>query len=187
MFDRDDHESYFNALSLAKSLDGNLRNDKRKPISFKAIAPIPSFELWLLLHYEDIQAPIHRDEVMARLKQHMPAYDKGAGGTFPLLMIGWKSPRSEHWHWLKSSMLTPPPNPTRRSTNWSRYDHAARLNLHYRRVQIVVMTDTRSLSALRLIYCVSGNLEGNCLLPHYKKCHRRCATYHQWHDKYSIK
>jgi hypothetical protein len=82
VFDRDDHDSYFNALSLAQTLDGKLRNDDRQVISFKAIASIPSFELWLLLHYEDIQAPIHRDEVMARLKQHIPGYEKGAGGAF---------------------------------------------------------------------------------------------------------
>lgn len=82
VFDRDDHDSYFNALNVAKSLDGKLRNDDRQPVSFKAITSIPSFELWLLLHYEDIQAPIHRDEVMARLKQHIPDYEKGAGGGF---------------------------------------------------------------------------------------------------------
>lgn len=82
VFDRDDHDSFSNALSLAKSLDGKLRNDDKQPVSFKSIASIPSFELWLLLHYEDIQAPIHRDEVMERLKEHIPAYKKGAGGTF---------------------------------------------------------------------------------------------------------
>ncbi|CAM5299795.1 RloB family protein [Thauera mechernichensis] len=82
VFDRDDHDSYFNALNVAKSLNDWLRNDDRQPVSFKAIASIPSFELWLLLHYEDIQAPIHRDQVMARLKQHIPGYEKGAGGTF---------------------------------------------------------------------------------------------------------
>lgn len=82
VFDRDEHESYFNALNLAKSLDGKLRNDDRQPVSFKAIASIPCFELWLLLHHEDIQHPIHRDEVMARLKQHMPGYAKGAGAAF---------------------------------------------------------------------------------------------------------
>jgi len=81
VFDRDDHASYFNALDLAKSLDGKLRNDDRQPVSFNAIASIPSFELWLLLHYEDIQAPIHRDEVMDRLRQHIPGYEKGGGGT----------------------------------------------------------------------------------------------------------
>lgn len=83
VFDRDEHDSYFNALALAKSLNGKLRNDDRQPVSFKAIASIPSFELWLLLHYEDIQHPMHRDEVMARLKLHIPGYDKGTGGAFP--------------------------------------------------------------------------------------------------------
>lgn len=82
VFDRDDHDSYFNALSLAQSLDGKLHNDDGQAVCFKAIASIPSFELWLLLHYEDIQAPIHRDEVMDRLKQHITGYDKGAGGAF---------------------------------------------------------------------------------------------------------
>ena len=82
VFDRDDHESYFNALNLAKSLDGKLRNDDKQPVRFRAIASIPSFELWLLLHYQDIHHPLHRDEVMARLKQHLPGYDKGAGGAF---------------------------------------------------------------------------------------------------------
>jgi len=46
------------------------------------IASVPSFELWLLLHFEDIQAPLHRDEVMRRLKLHIPGYDKGAGNAF---------------------------------------------------------------------------------------------------------
>lgn len=82
VFDRDDHQSYHNALALAASLDKKLRNDERKPVSFKAIASVPSFELWLLLHYEDVQHPLHRDEVMARLKGHIPGYEKGAGGAF---------------------------------------------------------------------------------------------------------
>lgn len=82
VFDRDEHDSYFNALDSARLLDGKLRNDDRQPVSFKAIASIPSFELWLLLHYEDIQHPLHRDEVMARLRQYVRGYDKGAGGAF---------------------------------------------------------------------------------------------------------
>lgn len=82
VFDRDDHASYFDALNLVASLDGKLRNDNKQPVIFKAIASVPSFELWLLLHYEDIQAPRHRDEVIQRLKQHFPGYEKGAAGTF---------------------------------------------------------------------------------------------------------
>lgn len=82
VFDRDDHDSYFDALRLAESLDGRLRNDAKQPVVFRAIASVPSFELWLLLHYEDIQTPLHRDEVMRRLKQHIPGYEKGAGKAF---------------------------------------------------------------------------------------------------------
>lgn len=82
VFDRDNHESYFKALRLAESLDGKLRNDNKQPICFKAIASVPNFELWLLLHYEDIQAPLHRDEVMRRLKQYILGYEKGAGRAF---------------------------------------------------------------------------------------------------------
>lgn len=82
VFDRDEHHSYFNALGLAKSLDGKLRNEDRQPVTFKAIASVPNFELWLLLHYEDIQASINRAEVMDRLKENIPGYDKGAKGTY---------------------------------------------------------------------------------------------------------
>lgn len=84
LFDRDDHNSYFKALRLAESLNGKLKNDAKQFISFKAIASIPSFELWLLLHYEDIQAPLPRNEVMLRLKQHIPGYEKGAGQSFSI-------------------------------------------------------------------------------------------------------
>lgn len=84
VFDRDDHNSYFDALRLAKSLDGKLKNDAKQAVTFQAIASVPSFELWLLLHYEDIQAPLHRDEVMRRLKQYIPGYEKGAGQAFAI-------------------------------------------------------------------------------------------------------
>ena len=82
VFDRDDHGSYFDALNLAASLDGKLKNDVKQPVVFQAIASVPSFELWLLLHFEDIQSPLHRDAVMRRLKLHIPGYDKGSGNAF---------------------------------------------------------------------------------------------------------
>jgi hypothetical protein len=84
VFDRDDHDSYLQALALAKSLSGKLRNDAKQAVTFKAIASVPSFELWLLLHFEDILAPLHRDEVMQRLRQHIPGYEKGAGRAFAI-------------------------------------------------------------------------------------------------------
>lgn len=80
VFDRDQHQSYFNALQKAASLDGRLTNDDGTNIPFHAIASVPCFELWLLLHFENVQAPIHRTEVYERLKNHLPNYDKGQGG-----------------------------------------------------------------------------------------------------------
>jgi RloB-like protein len=82
VFDCDDHDSYIGALNLAASFDGKLRNDNKQSVIFKAIASVPNFELWLLLHFENIKAPIHRDEVMRRLKRQMPGYKKGADMTF---------------------------------------------------------------------------------------------------------
>jgi hypothetical protein len=82
VFDRDDHVSYFDALTLAESFDGKLRNDNRQGVQFEAIASVPCFELWLLLHFADVLAPLHRDEVMQRLGQHLPQYAKGAQDVF---------------------------------------------------------------------------------------------------------
>ena len=82
VFDRDDHKSYFDALKLAAALDKKLRNDDNQPVVFRAIASVPSFELWLLLHYEDILHPLHRDEVMLRLKKYIPSYEKGMDKIF---------------------------------------------------------------------------------------------------------
>jgi hypothetical protein len=36
----------------------------------------PSFELWVLLHFDDQQAYIHRHEAARRLRAHLPGYDK---------------------------------------------------------------------------------------------------------------
>lgn len=84
VFDRDDHLGYFDALDRAKSLDKKLRNDNREPVSFEAIPSIPSFELWLLLHFEDIRSPLHRTEVIKRLKHHIPNYEKGRRDIFAI-------------------------------------------------------------------------------------------------------
>jgi hypothetical protein len=82
VFDRDEHPSYAEAVRRAAALDGTLKNDAGQRVSFHAIASVPSFELWLLLHFENIQAPIHRDDVLRRLRSHLPHYEKGAGQVF---------------------------------------------------------------------------------------------------------
>jgi RloB-like protein len=81
VFDRDDHATYHNALAKSSALDAKrLKNDLKEPVHFEAVASVPCFELWLLLHFEDVQTPTRRDEVYKRLKVHLPIYDKAQGG-----------------------------------------------------------------------------------------------------------
>ncbi|WP_085316686.1 RloB family protein [Derxia lacustris] len=80
VFDRDDHATYHAALAKAAALDGRHRNDEKRPVPFEAIASVPCFELWLLLHFEDVNAPLHRDDALRRLQAHLPGYAKGQGG-----------------------------------------------------------------------------------------------------------
>ena len=77
VFDRDEHRTYNDALRVATSYNGREVNDLGKPVPFEAIPSVPCFELWLLLHFADIQAPLHRREAFNRVRQHLPAYDKG--------------------------------------------------------------------------------------------------------------
>lgn len=98
VFDRDDHETYHNALNKAAALNGKLRNDLKQAVKFEAIASVPCFELWLLLHFEEVLAPLHRTKVYQRLRQHLPNYDKGQAGhyvqTYQNLVAA--SQRAEH-------------------------------------------------------------------------------------------
>ena len=82
LFDRDEHPTYHAALEKAQALQGRLRSDLGVPVRFKAVASVPSFELWLLLHFEDVLAPMHRTEVHSRLRLHLPDYAKGELGQF---------------------------------------------------------------------------------------------------------
>lgn len=84
VFDRDDHTTYADALARARALDNTLRNDLRKPVRFFAVPTVPCFELWLLLHYQDQRAPLHRSDALSRLKGHIPGYAKGASGIYAL-------------------------------------------------------------------------------------------------------
>ena len=77
VFDRDEHRTYHDALRLAASYNGREANDLGELVPFEAIPSVPCFELWLLLHFADIQAPLHRREAFERVKRHLPGYDKG--------------------------------------------------------------------------------------------------------------
>ncbi|WP_412705112.1 hypothetical protein Aerorivi_02570 [Aeromonas rivipollensis] len=82
VFDRDDHHSYHAALNKARTLNGKLKNNARRAVVFEAIASVPSFEFWLLLHYEMHKNPILRADVIRRLKIKIPDYDKSETDTF---------------------------------------------------------------------------------------------------------
>ncbi|WP_369418197.1 RloB family protein [Leptothrix ochracea] len=79
VFDRDDHPTYHAALAKADALNGKLSNDDGMQIPFEVIASVPCFELWLLLHYEDVQASLSPREAVDRLWGHLPSYQKGQG------------------------------------------------------------------------------------------------------------
>lgn len=79
VFDRDEHRTYRAALQRVAALNGRLENDERVKVPFDALVSAPCFELWLLLHFEDVFAPLHRDEALARLRRYLPGYAKGQG------------------------------------------------------------------------------------------------------------
>ena len=82
VFDRDDHLNYHNALKKAAARDKKLFSDLGEAVRFEAVASVPCFELWLLLHFEDVLAPLRRTEVYQRLRQFLPDYDKGQAGHY---------------------------------------------------------------------------------------------------------
>ena len=59
-----------------------MRNDLNIVVRFEAVPSVPCFELWLLLHFENVLSSLHRTEVYRRLRQHLPDYDKGQAGHY---------------------------------------------------------------------------------------------------------
>lgn len=84
VFDRDDHLTYHDALNKTEATNKKLRNDAHTTVPFTAIPSVPSFELWVLLHFRDVQAPMHRDQVLAELMKPAayPAYAKNSLTVF---------------------------------------------------------------------------------------------------------
>ena len=84
VFDRDDHLTYNDALLRAATIDQTLKNSDRKRVGFKAVPSVPCFELWILLHYQDVHAFWHRDEVIAAVSSvdRIPGYRKGSTGVY---------------------------------------------------------------------------------------------------------
>jgi len=69
VFDRDEHEDYHPALKKAEEYRESLSNKKKKKMTFEVIISVPCFELWVLLHFKEIFAFIHRNDVWQDLQQ----------------------------------------------------------------------------------------------------------------------
>lgn len=80
VFDRDEHKTYHAAMAQAAARTGKLKNDNGTAVPLDVVASVPCFELWLLLHFEDVHAPLHRHKALERLKAHLPGYEKGGCG-----------------------------------------------------------------------------------------------------------
>lgn len=85
VFDRDEHHIYHAALQRVAALNGRLKNDERVKVPFEAVVSVPCFELWLLLHFEDVFAPLHRDEAIVRLRGYLAGVSAGVN---PRLFAG---------------------------------------------------------------------------------------------------
>jgi hypothetical protein len=71
--------TYHAALQRVAALNALLERDERVKVPFEAVVSVPCFELWLLLHFEDVLAPLRRDEALARLRGRLIGYGKGQG------------------------------------------------------------------------------------------------------------
>ncbi len=85
VFDRDQHETYDEAMNTIQA--------QRPKNTFFAINSVPSFEFWLLLHFECTTQPFKTNgktssgkAVLKALKVHMPRYEKGHKNTFATLL-----------------------------------------------------------------------------------------------------
>ncbi len=86
VFDRDNHQTYHEAIEMAEAWNGKKRNNLGNFVEFKAITSVPCFELWLLLHFELVTYNIHRDDVIRLLRNnsYIPGYTKGRSDIFSL-------------------------------------------------------------------------------------------------------
>lgn len=84
VFDRDEHLDFENAIKSANAQNEKYVSDSEEMISFRPIVSIPSFELWLLIHFECVTKPLHRKVVESMLKKHIIGYEKGKKGVFLL-------------------------------------------------------------------------------------------------------
>jgi len=77
VFDRNDHGDYDEALQKIVKVRG-------KEDVFNAKVSVPSFEYYLLLHYEYTTSPCTSAQALTRLKKHIGGYTKGKKDIFAI-------------------------------------------------------------------------------------------------------
>lgn len=82
VFDRDQHRTYHDALNRSAALNERYQNDGKKLVKFTAIPSVPNFELWILLHFEDVLDFHHRDDIVRRVCACLPGYWKAMPGVY---------------------------------------------------------------------------------------------------------
>ena len=82
VFDRDDHSKYKDAIDEANSKNKKLKNNFGKTVVFKSLPSNPCFEIWLLLHYRDVNNLPDREELFSELDKKLDGYKKGAIDTY---------------------------------------------------------------------------------------------------------
>ena len=73
VFDTYEHQGQGHAGALNRANQIDPTGDQ-----LAAYPSYPSFEYWLLLHYEMTRAPMNQHEALARLKVHVPHYEKNS-------------------------------------------------------------------------------------------------------------
>lgn len=108
VFDRDQHESFNRARAKVRSLATRSRN----PLAISEVTSVPCFEVWVLLHFEQTDAPfVACQNVIHRVHTHLPGYQKADPETVKKLL-----PQLEYAmtnaHWLSSRAGIADENPS---------------------------------------------------------------------------
>jgi hypothetical protein len=77
VFDYDSPNSFHAALRQIAALDKAHKNNDRQHVGFFAVASIPCFELWVLLHFENITHSLTLADALRKLLVWLPKYTKG--------------------------------------------------------------------------------------------------------------
>lgn len=84
VFDEDNNPSArISAINRVKELSKKYKTQEKQPIEFIAIDSIPNFEMWFLLHYENLYPQkMNPFDSINRLKRHVPDYVKPMPAMF---------------------------------------------------------------------------------------------------------